>query len=193
MQLLGPHFKADGTTLNQGSLTAVIPIAAAQACFGATPAELESLVSLTRTEGATTEAGSALATGGLQYSISAGPTGLVITVPIVTFSAPIYTVKFARSSASTAASATVLKGVKWMGVKGAITAAFSRGATVKSYAIGAKKANKGVAKMGRCAIKGRKVTCTIKKLAKGSWTATITSKLKAGGAGSKVIKAVLVK
>lgn len=206
VQMLGPHLAADGTTENQGNLTAVIPFATVQACLGATPMEMENSVSMTRTENGATEAGSLSApTGGLKFTVTPSQAGLVVSVPTVTFSQPTYNLKFAKpgsantgtttdsasggTTANTSASTGTIAGVKAKGAKGKASASFKKVSTVKSYAVEAQlSSGKGSTKKGKCSVKGPKVTCTVAKLKKGAWTLRITSTLTAGGAGPTATK-----
>lgn len=95
VELGGPHFKADGVTVNTGSVKVFIPTVAVVSCFGAPPAMVSSSLKLTRTEGSTTS--SVTKTGdessGLYYEATADDsTGLTINIPTVTFSKPKYKV-----------------------------------------------------------------------------------------------------
>ena len=95
LEVGGPHFKSDGTTLNVGNVTVFIPTEAVVACFGAPPSVLQSSLAVSRSVNGTT---ADLTTGttadiGLQYTVSADDaTGLTITIPQVTFSKPTYAV-----------------------------------------------------------------------------------------------------
>lgn len=95
LEVGGPHYKADGTTLNYGNITVFIPTDAVIACFGAPPSVAQGALTITRTVNGTTDAattGSA-ADAGLAYSVSADDaSGLTITIPQVTFSKPTYSV-----------------------------------------------------------------------------------------------------
>jgi len=183
--LVGPHFKTDGTTVAQGSLRAVIPAAAAQSCFGASGEALRSLVSVSRTEDGTTAPVTEAGTGGLRLTVDVDASGnLEVAVPVVTFSSPSYNIRFSKSKT------TPLTGVKWSATKGAISASFKASTKVKKYTIKAVKSGKS--KAGSCAVKGTKVTCSVKKLAKGSYAATISSTLKAGGAGPTAARTLKV-
>ena len=209
LKLLGPHFKADNTTLNTGTMKVVIPLATVLTCFGtsATPTGLVSETTMERTESGTTVPVLPTGSGGLQYTITPGIAGLTITVPTVTFSQPTYGMHFTRpktggSSSSTSAASSSgsssasggtsrIAGVSWKAVKGQVTASFAAATTVKSYGI--KATLKGKSKTGTCSIKAKKATCTIKGLAAGAWAATVSSKLKAGGAGPTASKTITVK
>lgn len=209
LKLLGPHFKADNTTLNTGTMRVVIPVATILTCFGtsATPTGLVSETTMDRTESGTTVPVLPTGSGGLQYTITPGIAGLTIAVPTVTFSQPTYGMHFTRpktggsSSSSSAASSSGssatssgtgrIAGVSWKAAKGKVTASFAAATTVKSYGI--KATLKGKSKTGTCSIKSKKATCTIKGLAAGAWAATVSSKLKAGGAGPTASKTITVK
>lgn len=201
VQLLGPHKNASGGP-NEGSLTAVIPFTTVQGCFGATPSEMQSATSMTRTENGITENGTTSGTGGLAYSVTGSSSGLVVSVPTVTFSQPTYNLKFTKTTASgttdsasggnpenTSTSTGLIAGVKAKGTKGKASASFKKVSTVKSYAVEAQlSSGKGSTKKGKCSTKGTKVTCTVAKLKKGAWTLRITSTLTAGGAGPTATK-----
>lgn len=91
----GPHYKADGTTVNYGSVNVFIPADAVLACFGAPPSVVASSLAVSRTEnGTTATATTGAATDlGLQYTVTADDaTGLTINIPQVTFSKPTYAV-----------------------------------------------------------------------------------------------------
>ena len=198
VQLLGPHLTASGTQ-NDGTLTAVLPYATVEACFGASPDEMAQGFAMTRTEGGTTEPVTTGGSGGLKYTITPSASGLVISVPSVSFSQPTYNLKFTKTSATTGgaaetSSAGTIAGVKAKGGKGSATATFKKLSTVKSYAAQAQLATgKGAVKKGTCKVKGSKVSCTVKKLKKGAWSLQITSTLKAGGPGPSATKPVKVK
>lgn len=109
VELGGPHFKADGVTVNTGSVKVFIPTVAVVSCFGGPPSMVLQSLKLTRTEGATTSAVTTTGdeSAGLYYEASADDsTGLLITIPTVTFSKPKYKVgtrngrSFARSTKS---------------------------------------------------------------------------------------------
>lgn len=198
VQMLGPHFAANGTTLNTGTLNAVLPFATVETCFGKPPTDLASGVSMTRTEDGTTLAGSPTGTGGLQFTVTPSAAGLVVNVPEVTFSQPTYNLKFATPATSgtttdtsnaESSSVSTIAGVKAKGAKGKITATFTKDSSVKSYAAKSKlSSGKGAWKKGKCAIKGSNVSCTVKKLKKGTWNLYLTSTLTSGGAGPSATK-----
>lgn len=91
----GPHYKADGVTVNYGNITVFIPAESVIACFGAPPSIVKDSLAVSRTENGTTATGT---TGtatepGLQYTVEGDDaTGLTITIPQVTFSKPTYAV-----------------------------------------------------------------------------------------------------
>ena len=91
----GPHYRADGTSLNYGDITVFIPTAGVIACFGAPPSIAKDMLAISRTVNGTTADGTAGSTTdvGLQYTVTADDTtGLTITIPQVTFSKPNYKV-----------------------------------------------------------------------------------------------------
>jgi hypothetical protein len=114
----GPHYMHDGTTLNHGYLQAFIPSVAIATCFGLTPDAYVANAQLSRTEYTRTGvvqstmslvSQSAATVGtdqGLIYSLSADALGVYITVPVVTFSKPLYKFK-AKNIVITAATKTV--------------------------------------------------------------------------------------
>jgi len=83
----GPHFLADGTTLNTGSMTAFLPNSVVNSLFGLTSDVLDTTtMDVLRTSGATT-------TSAVPFTITAVTGGVTLTVPTITFSSPKYTVK----------------------------------------------------------------------------------------------------
>lgn len=115
IQLLGPHFEADGTTVNTGSLTAFLPTSTILSCFGSTmdPTTIAESVQLERTEDGALQvaqavATTAAATTGLAYVVTPSVGGLTVTVPTITFSQPTYKMKFGAGKAA----ASVKKGKK---------------------------------------------------------------------------------
>jgi len=91
----GPHYKADGTSLNYGDITVFIPTSGVIACFGAPPSIAKDMLAISRTVNGATADGTAGSTTdvGLQYTVAADDlTGLTITIPQVTFSKPTYKV-----------------------------------------------------------------------------------------------------
>ena len=95
LEVGGPHYKADGTTLNYGDITVFIPTESVIACFGAPPSVVQGSLAVSRTVNGTTDAATtgAATDAGLAYTVSADDaSGLTITVPQVTFSKPTYSV-----------------------------------------------------------------------------------------------------
>ena len=92
IDLGGPHFRADGTTPNVGSVAAFIPAAAVASCFGASPQAYAASARITRTEGGVTRTATegATADDGLHYVLDATDAGVTISIPEVTFSQPTY-------------------------------------------------------------------------------------------------------
>ena len=175
----GPHFQADGATLNTGSLEAFMPNALLANCVGGDAEAAKAGLSVTRTEsGATTPvAGSA-------FTATAEADGLRITVPRVGFSSPTYRMAFKASSKP---SKPV---VSWSSSKSAksVTASVSA-VTGVTYSVGAKSGK--LAKSGSCKTnkKTKKTDCAI-KLAKGSWLVSVTPKKSgiSGTANSKTFR-----
>ena len=92
----GPHFKADGTTQNLGSVNVFLPTTAVVGCFGAPPSVVKDSLAVSRTENGTTTTATTGSTTdlGLQYVLSADDaTGLTLNIPQVTFSKPKYNMK----------------------------------------------------------------------------------------------------
>lgn len=82
-----PHFLADGTTLNSGSMTAFLPSAVVASLFGLPTTDLDTTtLDILRTSGSTT-------TSAVPFTIATVPGGVTLTVPTITFSSPKYTVK----------------------------------------------------------------------------------------------------
>ena len=194
VQMIGPHYTTAGA-INSGALQAFIPFALMRTCFGADATTVATQLGVSRTEDTLV---TQLTNGG-QVTVTGQSGGLLVRVPTVTFSQPTYAIAMPRAASGTttplpaaAATTTKLTGVTWKTVKGVVTARFTKGATVTSYAITSTLKTKASAKIGACVIKKTKVTCTVKRLTKGSWTTTITSKLKAGGAGPTATKVVKI-
>ena len=82
-----PHFLADGTTLNTGSMVAFLPAPVISSMFGLTSGDLDTTtLDITRTSGTTT-------TTDVPFTIASVPGGVTLTVPTITFSSPKYTIK----------------------------------------------------------------------------------------------------
>lgn len=93
VELGGPHFKADGVTVNTGRVKVFIPTVSVVSCFGGPPSMVLASLKLTRTEGSTTTAVTKTGdeSAGLFYEATADDaSGLLITIPTVTFSKPKY-------------------------------------------------------------------------------------------------------
>lgn len=81
----GPHFLADGTTPNVGSLKAFVPDAAVVDLFNTTSDQLTTEnMEVTRTEGDTTEPA--------PFTVSQVSGGILVTMDNVTFSSPAYNI-----------------------------------------------------------------------------------------------------
>lgn len=91
--IAGPHFKADGTTLNVGSMSAFLPETFLTQAFGIGIADVNSeTFAVSRTDASGT------ATAPWTYRVVPG--GIAVDVPSITFSSPTY--RFAKSSSTTA-------------------------------------------------------------------------------------------
>ena len=112
VKMVGPHYKLNGSTVNNGSLEVFIPKETIAACFGGTATELAASLGMTRAEaGVTAEVvkTTGAPTTGLQYSSTVIGDGLRISVSAVTFSDPTYNLllhKAAVSSTTTNPSST---------------------------------------------------------------------------------------
>ncbi len=82
-----PHFLADGTTLNTGSMEAFIPTAVLNSLFGLASGDVDtSTLDVTRTSDTTT-------TSDVPFTIHAVTGGITLSVSTITFSSPKYTIK----------------------------------------------------------------------------------------------------
>ena len=172
VEMNGPHFQQDGTTLNTGSLEAFMPNALLATCVGGDAEAAKAGLTVTRTED-----GSTTPVTGSAFTATADADGLRISVPRVGFSAPTYRMAFKASSKPSKPS------VKWSSNKGSksVTAAVTS-VTGLSYTISAKSGK--LTKKGSCKAnqKTKKTDCAI-KLAKGSWAVSVTPK-KSGVSGT---------
>jgi hypothetical protein len=84
----GPHYLADGTTPNVGSLQAFIPDAVVENLFETTADQLSAdTLSVTRTEGSTTDSAN--------FTVTQVTGGVVVSMDNVTFSSPAYNIGLA--------------------------------------------------------------------------------------------------
>lgn len=99
----GPHFKSDGTTLNYGYVEVYIPTPALLSCFGGTPAMVSAALKITRTESGVTQNvdSNGNANAGLDYDLTATDAGLLIKFNKIAFSRPTYKITTKRTSGST--------------------------------------------------------------------------------------------
>lgn len=88
----GPHYKADGLTPNTALAKVFMPTATVVKCWGAPPAVVKDNLKITRTEGGQTQTATTGFTTdtGLYYTVTASDSGLLISIPAVTFSVPKY-------------------------------------------------------------------------------------------------------
>jgi len=179
VEMNGPHFQQDGTTLNTGSLEAFMPNALLATCVGGDAEAAKAGLTVTRTED-----GSTTPVAGSAFTATAEADGLRISVPSVGFSAPTYRMAFKASSKPSKPS------VKWSSKKSSksVTAAVTS-VTGLSYTISAKSGK--LTKKGSCKAnqKTKKTDCAI-KLAKGSWAVSVTPKKSgvSGAASSKTFR-----
>ena len=176
VQMNGPHFEQDGTTLNSGSLEAFMPNALLATCVGGDAAAAKAGLSVTRTESGSTTTVSAGA-----FTATAESDGLRIIVPRVGFSSPTYKMSFKKAAKP---SKPV---VQWISKKSSKTiTATATSVTGVTYAISAKTAKKVKSGICRPNAKTKKNVCTI-TLARGSWTVSVTPKRRGvtGTANSK--------
>ncbi len=172
VEMNGPHFQQDGTTLNTGSLEAFMPNALLATCVGGDAEAAKAGLTVTRTED-----GSTTPVTGSAFTATAEADGLRISVPRVGFSAPTYRMAFKASPKPSKPS------VKWSSNKGSksVTAAVTS-VTGLSYTVSAKSGK--LTKKGSCKAnkKTKKTDCAI-KLAKGAWAVSVTPK-KSGVSGT---------
>jgi len=90
--IAGPHFKADGTTLNVGSMSAFLPESFLSQSFGLSVADVnDSTFAVTRSDGSGTSVA--------PWTYRAVPDGIAVEVASITFSSPTY--RITKSSNST--------------------------------------------------------------------------------------------
>jgi hypothetical protein len=168
LQVVSPHFRSDGTTEHIGYYEALIPLETAKCLWGdavSTASKFE--VKVLESEGATKVA---------TTSIQVTDAGVKIVASGFTFSSP--TVRVTYSAPVTPSTTTTVPmgpakptGVKVIrGPKGT-TIGFTRVKGV-SYKVVASSGKKRTT-LG-CSLTAAKVTCSAKKLTKGTWTVTIT-------------------
>ena len=81
-----PHKLADGTTLNTGSMQAFLPNSVVETLFGLSAGEVDtSTLAVTRTAGGSTTDAS--------FTVTPVTGGVVVAVPDITFSSPVYTIQ----------------------------------------------------------------------------------------------------
>jgi len=111
VQMVGPHFKLNGSTLNTGSLEVFIPKETITACFGGTATDLAASLGMTRTEAGVTAdvlKTSEAPTTGLQYATTVTGDALKISVTAVSFSGPTYNLLLRKATVPATSNLTVL-------------------------------------------------------------------------------------
>ena len=109
VKMVGPHYKLNGSTVNNGSLEVFIPKETIAACFGGTATELAASLGMTRAEaGVTAEVvkTTGAPTTGLQYSSTVIGDGLRISVSAVTFSDPTYNLLLHKAAVASTTTTT---------------------------------------------------------------------------------------
>lgn len=177
VQMVGPHFKLDGSTLNTGSLEVFIPKDTITACFGGTATELATSLGLTRTESGVTEdvvkTTEEPATG-LQYATSVIGDGLKISITAVSFSAPSYKLLLQKAAVGkNKLSRTASKTAKALATQAKLAMPFGSTVSLRVVPSSAKY----------CKVTGT----TIKGLKVGTCKVTVTVKPKKGASSSKTL------
>jgi hypothetical protein len=140
-----PHFKADGVTLNKGSMKAFITSAIAKKCFGdgkstTTLADIAAKLSVKRNASGESESTPTFAVD----AVTSPAEGLLVTVAEMTFSNPEYTIKSALSAYVASNTATTQTGTSTTtgknsyalaksGTKATISVTLAASATFKVY------------------------------------------------------------
>ena len=184
-----PHFRADGVTLNRGSMKAFVPATIARKCFGksdgsSTLSSIAAALSVSRQE---TKEG----TSSPQFTVEAVTSpveGLLVTVADMTFSNPEYTIKSTlsaymagagsssgtttggTSSGSTSSGSTSSYSISKKGSKATLKIVLGSATTVKIYL-----KTKGVAKLIK-SLSGKKGTNTYVTTWKSGYSFIIRSK-----------------
>lgn len=106
-----PHFKADGATLNKGSMKAFIPVSIAKKCFGKSDGSSALSAIATALTVSRQEAKEGTTTPQFTVEAVTSPVeGLLVTVAEMTFSNPEYTIKSALSAYVASNTATTQTG-----------------------------------------------------------------------------------
>jgi hypothetical protein len=88
-----PHFLANGSTRNTGSLQAFLPNAVLENLLGLSPGSVDvSTLAVTRTESGNTNAA--------PFTITAVDGGVIVNLSSITFSSPVYTISAASASST---------------------------------------------------------------------------------------------
>jgi hypothetical protein len=198
-----PHFRPDGTTVHYGLYEAVVPLVTAECLWGKTINSASQMkIEVFETASGETKTASTsvsisgdtllIRASGFSYSSPtirvklADVTTTTSTVPPTTTTQPATTTTMANIAYATAIAAP--KSVKVKATRGIVKATFTK-ATGVSYSATAKK-GKVTARFTCKSIKTT-VTCTSKKLARGSWVMTVTPS-KNGTKGTPAKKTIKV-
>jgi len=97
----GPHMLADGVTPNVGSMQAFLPTSVVTSLLGITSGTVDtSTLAISRTESGTT-------TGGIPFTVTSAPGGVIVSVSNITFSSPAYKLAAVPKPAATTAALTL--------------------------------------------------------------------------------------
>ncbi len=102
-----PHTLADGVTPNTGNMQAFLPTAVVNTLFGVTAGTIDtSTLTVTRTEGTSSTVA--------PFTVTASADGVLVSVPDITFSSPVYTIakKVAAAKIIDSVSGKVVAGAK---------------------------------------------------------------------------------
>ena len=212
LKVQSPHFRPDGRTVHYGIYEAIVPLATAECLWGTAISSASQLkVEIFETESGQTKTATS--------SVSLAKEGLLIRASGFSYSIPTIRVKLAEIATTTTSSTTTTtttippttttqpaatttttatiayapviaapKSVKVKATRGIVKATFTK-ATGVSYSATAKK-GKATARF-TCKTVKKTVTCTSKKLARGSWVLTVTPS-KNGTKGTPAKKTIKV-
>lgn len=198
LKVQSPHFKPDGKTVHYGLYEAVVPLTTAECLWGTAISSANQLkVEIFETQSGETKTATS--------SVSIGKEGLLIRASGFSYSTPTIRVKLAEttttSSTATAPPVTTTgaptttppivaapKSVKVLASRGIVKASFTKTSGV-TYSALAKKGKTNA--RFTCKTIKKSVTCTSKKLARGTWIVTVTPS-KNGMTGTPARKSVKV-
>lgn len=192
VKMYGPHFKYDGSTLNVGALEISVPKDTITECFGGSAEELESSLSLTRTEGAVTDEVKEVQntpSSSLQYRTTISGGALKISVSAISFSSPTYRVKMVISPSviSTPKSETIKL------IQLSRTSSKSASAIAALTTLKVTSGSKISMKVDRSTAKFCKVTgSSIKGLKAGTCKVTVTVKPSTGKSKSEAVSLLVM-